>query len=88
MNDTGGPADHIATLLAQAPTTRDQLVDRMERLAAMAGMCADGLAGLRDATRRIAEPGPAASVQIASRRAEECLIELQIALSDLRNPRT
>jgi hypothetical protein len=88
MNDTGGTADHMATLLAEAPATRDQLVDRLERLAAMVDKWADGLASLRDPTRRIAGPGAAASVQIASRRAEECLIELQIALSDLRTPRT
>lgn len=66
------------------PAGAGELTEAIADAARRAGVLTDLLTTLREPTRRLAGPGAAAAVEVARRRSEEALLELEIALGELR----
>ena len=76
--------DPLRRLAAARPGTPEELAEVLAELAGLAGDWTQVLEGLREVTRRLAGPGAAVSLDVACRRAEQSLLELEIALGDVR----
>jgi hypothetical protein len=68
----------------ERPASARELLAAIADAARMACVLTDLLTTLREPTRRLAGAGAAASVEVARRRSEEALLELEIALGDVR----
>jgi hypothetical protein len=66
------------------PASARELSAAIADAARLAGALTDLLTTLRAPTRRLAGAGAAASLEVARRRSEEALMELEIALGDVR----
>ncbi|HTI21962.1 MAG TPA: hypothetical protein VL652_13290 [Kutzneria sp.] len=78
------PAPVSPALPDECPAGPRELLAAIADAARMACVLTDLLTTLREPTRRLAGPGAAASVDVARRRSEEALLELEIALGDVR----
>ncbi|KAA2261504.1 hypothetical protein F0L68_17165 [Solihabitans fulvus] len=66
------------------PATIVELVAALEDMVERTSRWSETLARFREPTRRLAGPGAAVSLDVACRRAEQSLVELEIALGDAR----
>jgi uncharacterized protein (DUF1800 family) len=85
MSDDRSLPDALTRLRTARPATTGDLAAVLAELTRIAGGWTELLEGLREPTRRLAGPGAAASLDVACRRAEESLVELEIALGDVRD---
>ncbi|GAA3438560.1 hypothetical protein ACFFS4_33080 [Kutzneria kofuensis] len=76
--------DEDLSLPDACPGSARELMAAIADAARMACALTDLLTTLRAPTRRLAGTGAAASVEVARRRSEEALLELEIALGDVR----
>lgn len=84
MVEDGASAPGRAELPDARPSSPRELTAAIADAARLACVLTDLLTTLREPTRRLAGAGAAASLEVARRRSEEALIELEIALGDVR----
>jgi hypothetical protein len=78
------PAQGSPSLPDARPASPRELTAAIADAARLACVLTDLLTTLREPTRRLAGAGAAASLEVARRRSEEALMELEIALGDVR----
>ncbi|QUQ65095.1 hypothetical protein [Kutzneria sp. CA-103260] len=82
--DSRGPAAGSPVLPDARPASQRELTAAIADAARLACVLTDLLSTLREPTKRLAGAGAAASLEVARRRSEEALMELEIALGDVR----
>ncbi len=80
----GSPPQGSPALPDARPASPRELTAAIADAARLACVLTDLLTTLREPTRSLAGAGAAASLEVARRRSEEALMELEIALGDVR----